>query len=150
MQNLKLKIKNLILNSQFSLRRYSGQASLKYETGQALITLLFFALIGVIITTTAVMIAITNRLSIQKVEHGMTAYSIAESGMENALLQILRNPFYTGETLVVGDGFAVSTVTGSSTKTILSIGSIGNYKRTIQVQVSYTNNVMSILSWEEQ
>ncbi|HCR92651.1 MAG TPA: hypothetical protein DIU47_01725 [Candidatus Pacebacteria bacterium] len=76
------------------------------------------------------------------------AYDIAEAGTENALLRLLRNPAYTGETLTVGDGTATITVTGSGTQTITSTGRLNNYLRKIQVVV-VVDDVDTIQSWME-
>jgi hypothetical protein len=155
MQRLHTKI----LYSLFSLpkcspRKYSaqaGQAILNATSGQALITLLFFVIIGIMITSAAVILIVVNSLSTTRIEQGEMVYYIAESGMENALMRILRDPSYTGETLPVGNGSAVITVAGDiSTKHATSAATLGNYKRTISVEVSYTNNVMTVLSWKEQ
>ena len=86
-----------------------------------------------------------------RLEGRILASQVAESGMENALLLLLRNPNYVGETLTVGTGTATITVTGNSTtKTITSIGRINNYLQTVEVIVTYNNTIMTITSWEEK
>ncbi len=118
--------------------------------GQALITLLVFMLIGIIVTTTSIYLAINAATSISNSQNGTVAYYVAESGIEEALLRLLRNPGYTGENNVpVGNGMVDITVTGSTIKTITATGSVGNYSRTIQVIADYTNNILSINSWKE-
>src|SRR5437667_12281441 len=96
--------------------------------GQALITLLFFTIIAITITSAVVLIVVTNSLSGTKFQQGSLAYEIATSGAENALLRLMRDPTYTGETLAVGVGNADIQVTsvGGSSYTILSQGKIGN------------------------
>jgi hypothetical protein len=79
----------------------------------------------------------------------MIAFQVAESGAENAIIRLLRDPNYTGETLTVGTGTAVITVTGTTTKTIISSGTNGSYLRKVQIVVGYVNNVLTISSWEE-
>ncbi len=130
-----------VKSSKFKVWRSQG--------GQALVTLLFFMVIALTITTTAILVMAINSLTASKLEQGSTAYSVAESGIENALLRLLRNPNYTGETLVVGSGSAQIVVTGTTTKTITSTGTSGNFVRKIQVLVGYTNNILSITSWKE-
>ena len=124
----------------------------KYITnnrGNALITLLFFALITIIVTSAAIVMLMINSGAVTTVQQGNDAYSIAESGVENALLRLLRNPSYTGEVLTIGNGAATITVTGGPTKTIISKGKIGNFERSIQVVATYTNNVLTVTSWDE-
>lgn len=117
--------------------------------GNALITLLFFALITIIVTSAAIVMLMINSGAVTTVQQGNDAYSIAESGVENALLRLLRNPSYTGEVLTIGSGTATITVTGGTTKTIISKGTIGNFERSIQVVATYTNNVLTVTSWDE-
>ena len=80
---------------------------MNYKSGQALVTLLVFMIIAVTITSSAVMIIILNSKGSYRFQDGLVAYQIAESGAENAILRLLRNPDYTGETdLAVGEGTA--------------------------------------------
>lgn len=120
------------------------------QSGQTLLTLLFFMVIAISITTAAVIMIMTNSLSTTRLEEGTTAYYIAESGVENALIRLLRDPSYTGETLPVGLGSTVISVTNNGgVYTITSTGTGGNFTRKIQAVASYTNNVLTISSWVE-
>lgn len=122
---------------------------LNFQKGQALITLLFFVLISLTITSAAIIIIITNSTSVSKFQEGTLAYYAAESGVENALLRLLRDPNYTGETLTIGTGTAVVTVTGSNPKTVVSVGQNGNFKRIVQAQATYSNGYYTFSSWKE-
>lgn len=117
--------------------------------GQALVSLLFFIGIAVIVTSAAVVIIVTNNLAASKFELGNLAFGVAESGAENALLKLLRDPNYTGETLAVGGGDAIITVGGGAQKVITIQGTVNDFVRTIEVRVSYTDNVLSVTSWKE-
>src|SRR5579871_1445652 len=86
------------LHSQFLI--------LNSEQGQSLITLLFLMVISLIIFSAVIIIAFTNNLSASTAQQGDLAYVIAENGIENALLQLLRNPSYTGETVPSNGGNA--------------------------------------------
>ena len=119
------------------------------EGGQALITLLFFVLISLTITSGAIIIIIANSVSASRFQEGTLAYYAAESGIENALLRLLRDPNYTGETLTIGEGTASITVTGANPKTVVSIGQNGNFKRTVQAQAVYNNGYYTFSNWKE-
>lgn len=120
------------------------------QRGAALITLLFFTVIAMTVTGAAVVVLIVNSLSGAKYQQGTIAYEIAQAGIENAKLRLLRDPNYTGETLAVGNGNAEISVTRDGTDyTILSKGTIGNFMRQIQVEATYTNNLFTITSSEE-
>lgn len=121
-----------------------------YQSGQIVITLLIFMVVAITITTAAVILGISNSQATSKIEQGLVALQIAESGAENAILRLLRDPSYQNETLPVGDGSAVITVTTNGTQKIVeSTGSLGGYRRTIRVIINSDNGTMTILSWEE-
>lgn len=135
-------------------RRQAGHLS--FQSGQALITLLFFAIIGITVTSAAIMMVMVNSISGSKFQEGMIAYQIAESGAENGLLRVLRTPppTYTGETnLQIGSGDADITVTGTGTIgdpfIITSTGQTGNFIRKIEVQATYVNNLLTVTSKRE-
>ena len=116
------------------------------QDGQALLTFLIFVLISLTITSAASVVSVINSQSSEKIEQGTVATQAAESGAENALLRLLRDPSYTGETLAIGTSSIVITISGS---TITAVATNGNFQRQIQVVTSYTNNVLTITSWKE-
>jgi hypothetical protein len=124
-----------------------------FEKGQALITLLFFTVMGVTITSAAVVMILVNSLSGTKQQQGMIAYEVAQSGADNALIRLLRNPSYTGETLTVGTGQTVITVSGTGTSgdpyIILSKAQQGVFTREIQVTATYQNNLLTVTQRKE-
>ena len=124
-------------------------SNFKFQKGQALVTLLFFVLVSLTITSGAIIIIIINSISVSKSAEGTLAYYVAESGVENALLRLLRDPSYTGETLTVGTGTAIITVTGANPKTVVSVGQSGNFKRTVQAQMTYNNGYYTFSNWRE-
>lgn len=120
-----------------------------YQKGQTLVTLLVFSVVALTVATTAVTIMINVSQATNRVEGHVNATQTAESGMENALLRLLRDPSYTGETLPVGSGSVVITVTGSNPKTVTAVGTVNSHIKTIQSTVTYTNGIMSVTSWQE-
>lgn len=154
----------LILLSRVELYRQKGKKVESFKRlwessqrlpGQALITLLFFMIIGVTVSAASVGLIMINSESGSRQQQGEIAYSVAQSGIENALIRVLRTPppAYTGETLQVGSGQATITVTGSGTAidpfVILSKGQVGNFLRQIQVKATYQNNVLQVVSQQE-
>jgi hypothetical protein len=118
--------------------------------GQALISLLFFMIIAMNVTAAAVVILVANSLSGTKFQQGSIAYQIATAGVENAKIRLLRDAQYAGETLPVGSGNAVVTITKSGSQyTIVSKGMVGNFVRQIRVIATYNNNLLSISSQQE-
>ena len=121
----------------------------RLRDGQALVVLLFYMIIAITLVTTAVAVVISNSMAVTKTESGIVAMDIAETGAENSIIQVLRNTNYQGETLAIGDGTAVSTVSGTSTKTITTVGSVYGSSRTVQVVASLVNGVLTVTSWQE-
>lgn len=136
------------MKQEHSKQRWEGT---RFERGQALVTLLFFTVIGTTVTFAAVMMIIANSLSGMKFQQGSIAYEIAQSGAENAKLRLLRDPTYIGETITVGSGSAVITVTSNAgnTYTIISKGVQGSFVRQIQVDATYANNLFQVTSQKE-
>lgn len=122
---------------------------MKKQKGQALITLLFFMIIAITITTTAVVISLVNALSTSYLDQANSAYYVAESGAENAMLKLLRDPLYNGETMNIDTGTAAISVSGTSPITVISEGRIYNSLRKIQVEAVFTNGVLIVNSWKE-
>lgn len=122
--------------------------------GQALITLLFFMIIGLMITSAAVVMMLVNSKSGAKLQDGEIAYQIAQSGAENAMIRLLRNPSYAGEAgLSVGSGSATIVKTGTGTGgdpyVITSTGTLGNFVRKVEVKATYQNNLLQVTSQKE-
>lgn len=124
----------------------------KKQAGQALIMLLFFVLVGIAITTAATFIIASNSKASTTMSEGIIAKEMADSGIETAMLGILRNGnSYTGETIDnLNGGSVVVTVIGASSKTISSVATNGNFVKKVEVIVTYSNNVLGIPTrWKE-
>ncbi len=120
------------------------------QSGQALAALLIFSAVAMVILSATVAAAITSTQQVSSYDRSHEALYIAESGAENALYRLLRDPGYVGETLTVGEGTAVISVTGTDPVTITSVGTVAGFERTIVVTAGYTNYVLSVTAWQEQ
>jgi hypothetical protein len=118
----------------------------KSQKGDILVTLLFFMVISIAIITSIVFIVINTLKSGTNFEQGMLAYYAAETGIENALLRMIRNPNYSGETLTLDQGAVLIEVNGN---VITSTATVTNSIRQIQVETVYNNNILEISSWKE-
>jgi hypothetical protein len=121
--------------------------------GQTLIALLIFMLLSILITTTAVTITVINTQGNNVGNFGDLARQAAETGAENAMLQLERDPTYTGETMDINNNTtATISVSGTTTRTITSVGAyagIGTYKRTIVVTATYSGLAFTVTNWVE-
>ncbi len=123
---------------------------MKKNSGQTLVSLMIFMVTAIIIITAAVAVTIINSKTTSKFYQGIVSYDLAETGIENAIIRLLRDPSYTGETLVLTGATIELLVSGSDPYTITSTATNGNFKRTIRATASYNNNALSISSWKEQ
>ncbi len=123
--------------------------NLKYQTGQTLVILLIYMVIAIIVTTASMALVLNSSTGTDKAYQGANALDIAESGAETAMIKLLRDPKYGGETLIVDGGKTEISVKGTNPITILSKGTINNFTRTIQVVVDTSNNTMTATSWKE-
>jgi hypothetical protein len=144
----------MITKGNSVLRRVEGVMDRKIPynyimRGQALITLLFFIVISVTITSAAIVMILTGSTAATDVQEGTRAYYVAESGIEEALLRLLRDPAFTNETVTITDGSVVITVSGSSPYTITAVGTVGNNQRTIQATAEYSSGALAVSEWKE-
>lgn len=113
-----------------------------------MIAMLYIMMIGILVTTGAVYALISNTQSSTLYESGTQSYAAAENGIENALLRLIRNPAYPGETFVMdGDQSAVVTVSTSSGIIITSSGTYGNTLKQVEAKVHYNGGTLIIDSW---
>ncbi len=108
-----------------------------------------FISIGLVITTMAVSQAITSLTGSSLIDRSMSVLRSAESGANEALLRIVRDPNYTGETLTVADSTVTITVAGSSTKTITIASTDGTFRHQLQLITQEVNGIMTLQSWTQ-
>ena len=127
--------------------------AISMKPGQTLVILLVFMAIAVTVTAAAVVMMIVGSTSASQYERSQSAYTAAESGAENALLRLLRDPNYLiageTETLTIGSATATIAVTGTDPKTITSTGVSTGFTRQVKVIVGYTNGILTVTSWSE-
>lgn len=123
--------------------------NLYWQEGQTLVTVLIFVIIAITLTTGAIALTVANSQTASGFDRGNQAFYVAESGAENGVLRLLRDPGYTGETLAIGQDTATIGVTGTNPYTIVATGRSGNFVRKVQVVVDYSGGVLTVNSWKE-
>lgn len=120
------------------------------KKGQALISLLAFIAMASVITTAAVSVAIITARSGDDFSQGNKALTVAQAGAENAILRLLRDDTYSGETINIdSDSATIAVSPGISPKTITSTSTVGNFKRVVEVVGAFSNNTFTISTWKE-
>ena len=124
----------------------------KTKKGQALVSLIVFISIAMIIISAMVTIIASNSILNSINQQSLQVKQAAENGIENALLNLLRNPAYTGEILdaTLNGYLSVVTVSGDSiNKTITSTSAASNYQWKIISKINYNENILTIISWQD-
>lgn len=119
------------------------------EKGQSLVTLLVFMAIAMAITSAAATVLLNSIEATTKYSDGLAALAVSESGAENGLLRLVRNPNYSGETLEVGDGTAVIQVNPGDPITIVSTGKVRNNIKQNVLEIVYNIGILNISAWKE-
>lgn len=122
----------------------------KNKSGNVSIMLVLIIILLSTLTTAAVGLAISTTRDTTTTTLGERALTVAESGAENAILRLLRDPSYSGENnLSIGPGSATITVSGSSPIVITSTGVVGDITRVIRVQATIVSGQLTVSSWQE-
>lgn len=121
-----------------------------HQSGQTLVTLLVFTVVAIAVTTTAVSVMINTMRSTSLTETRVLLTQAAESGVENAILRLLRDPDYAGEQLSVGETVVTITVTGTDTKLITATATFLDYIHTVSATLSYVNNSLEVSNWHQE
>lgn len=119
--------------------------------GQALTSLLIIMFIGLSVISTFTGVLNNDLTSTTNILEANDAQVIAESGVEDALLQILRNPIYNGGTLPFTDiGFASISIASTNPFIFTSRGIVGQHQKSIRVTINNNNGIVTVTSWKEQ
>jgi len=117
--------------------------------GFALVILMFLMVLAVTVITAAVSLMILGSSSSTLLISGDSAKSIADSCIENAIIRIIRNPAYSGESLDMNEGSCQISVTGSTNKTVAAEANYGDKKKKVEVNLNLNNNIVSLISWKD-
>lgn len=121
------------------------------QKGQALISILLIIAIATLAIASAIVSTSLSKTAGTEKESDKIFYS-AESGAENALIKLLRDPVsYTDETLNLG-GITVNVRVERLSPTQLEIrsdASRNNVKRTVEVFAEFEDNILTVTKWGE-
>ena len=121
----------------------------RQRPGHALVVLLIFMGMAMVVTLTAVGIGVAGLQTASNLHVGQSAYLLAESGVEEALLAVLRDPNYTTGTLTTDHGTATINVTGQNPKTLEITAVAGGFTRRIRVIANLDSGILTVQSYNE-
>jgi len=135
------------------MRKYTYLKKNRY-TGQAMIAILLVLALAIIFINTAAVIYLTETDFSFNSRKSNEIYYNTESGLENAILQLLRQPNYSGESLTFDDSNVTINVTagpGGNQKTITATGKSNSNKfiRILTSIVEINNRLLNLVSWRE-
>lgn len=114
-------------------------------------TVLFVATIGILIVSGAMFVLANSFAAIGGSERADLAYAAAESGIENGILQLTRNPEYSGGTLTISTNQSADvTISTQSGIVITSVGTSGSVSKKIVATGHYDTLTVVIDSWMEE
>lgn len=117
---------------------------MKKQKGQAIIPLLIVVVIALGLGTIGIELAISNILADRYHFNAIVGYYATESALEESFLRWLRNPSYTGESLVVDDLECVTEVSGSSPWTFEASCTSDHFVRHLSATVDWVNGEMVV------
>ncbi len=121
------------------------------QKGQTLVSLLIIIAVSVLAVASALVSAsLSSTTAITTITDKV--YYSAETGAEEALIKLLRDPNYSGETLDL-DGVNVEVSVTSpipSERVISSTASANNIKRRVDVSAQFLNNILTVTTWGEE
>ena len=120
------------------------------RSGYALVVLLVFAIMALTLISAAVNIMLVVTQSASQSERSHIALSLAEAGVEEALLRSMRNPGYSGGPLTVNGDTVTIGVSGTTTKTIVTEATIAGVVREASVTAQFNVDKLMISSWTIQ
>lgn len=122
----------------------------KLQKGQTLIVLLVFMVVAITITTSSAFIVANNSRAVGTFESGLIVSQAAEAGAEVGLIKLIRNPFYTGETLNIDDIDVTVNVVGTDPYIVSSEAIWEGYIKRVEVRAVYSEDgILSVISWKE-
>lgn len=120
-----------------------------HQPGHILVVVLLVMLIGIFTITMAASMIITTSQAHGSRMQSNSLRTAAESGVENAILNVLRDPAYTGETINI-DGVDVGIVVQPGSPTTITATATGEQQKHVyRVTVDRINGMLSITSWTQ-
>lgn len=123
-----------------------------FKDGQALIGVLAVIAISTVLVSSLMVNSLISAHSSLKLRQSNAVMGNADSYIQDAIIKIIRDPNYIGETLTLNGSRVIIEVTGENPKNILvkSINSQGDILRRLSLQLSFSNDgAISVNNWVE-
>jgi hypothetical protein len=105
---------------------------------------------GLSVIALSAVLTIINIQSTAKNAQSAQALNYAEAGAEEGVLRLIRDPAYSGGTLLIDTVSVPITVTGDAvSKIVTATATYNGFTKKIQAQVSLANNKLTLISWKQ-
>lgn len=120
------------------------------QNGQVLVSILIIIAVAVLATGTAVVASSLSRTTGVATVSDKLLYA-AESGAEETLIKLLRDPNYSGESVNINGVSVNINVTNPtpSERLIISKAVQDNLIRKVAVSAEFINNILAVNSWKQ-
>lgn len=132
------------------LKQQPAASKFDKNRGHILVALLVTVVVTTIVGGALVGLVIVGSQNALGYEQMMQVQHSAESGAENAIRCILRDPAYSGGTLQINGGTVTIDVSGADTKQIEVTAEKNGLARKVNVTLSRINGVWTVNSWDEE
>lgn len=120
------------------------------KSGQILTSVIVFMAFGLSVIALSAVLTIINIQSTAKNAQSAQALNYAEAGAEEGVLRLIRDPAYSGGTLLIDTVSVPITVTGDAvSKIVTATATYNGFTKKIQAQVSLANNKLTLISWKQ-
>lgn len=119
------------------------------QPGNILVVVLVLMVVGITIVSMSLALVITTSQSMGGAMESDRMRAAVEGGIENAILKLLRNPSYAGESMVIDGVAVVVTVTQGAQTTIIATATSGEYKQRYRVLLERISGVLTVVSWQQ-
>lgn len=121
------------------------------QNGQILVSILIIIAVAVLATGVAVVASSLSHTTGTITTSDKLLYA-AESGVDEVIIKLLRNPNYNGETLNINESVVVLSVNPGVSPgelVIISEASQENLIRKVEVSTEFVDNILTINSWKQ-
>lgn len=119
------------------------------QSGHVTVALLIITVVGIVVSTALVGMVAVSALGTYRFQAGSSVIAAAEGGLENAILRLLRDSSYTGETTTISGVPVTIEVSGTDPLVAVATARSGQFYRAMAAELTIVNGLVSVSDWYE-
>jgi len=133
------------------MKKFKARYLLSNQTGMAaLLIVIMIAAATLIMSISSAILGLGESEMGYTAQRGTEALFIADSCMEEALRRLKLDVNYNGGNLNLGNGTCIiKVIPNSNNRTITATGTVGDYNKNIEINLTLNGNLITINSWQE-